>query len=154
MARTSRKPDRVLLEQAAQTCACFNFRKASRCLTQLFDDELAPTGLRSTQLVVLMTAYLLGPGSMARMAREMVMDRSTLTRNLRPLMDRGLLKVTKDEGRRSQKVELTAKGKKSMMQAVPYWKKAQQAVEEKLGDKRFDRVLGDLVDIISLSRNR
>ncbi len=54
------------LAEMAHTCACFNFRKASRSVTQLFDHG-APTGLRSTQLVILMTSQLLGPSSIARL---------------------------------------------------------------------------------------
>ena len=89
--------DRAKLAEMARTCACFNFRKASRSVTQLFDQILAPTGLRSTQLVILMTGQLLGPSSIARLARELVMDRSTLTRNLKPLLNLGMLQLSKSE---------------------------------------------------------
>ena len=91
--------DAAKLAEMARTCACFNFRKASRSVTQLFDQMLAPTGLRSTQLVILITGELLGPSSIARLARELVMDRSTLTRNLKPLLSMGLLQIL--DGRRA-----------------------------------------------------
>src|SRR6201999_2569058 len=92
------------------TCACFNFRKASRSVTQLFDQILAPIGLRSTQLTILITGRLLGPSSIARVARELVMDRSTLTRNLKPLLTMGLLKLSKPVSGKHKSVELTEEG--------------------------------------------
>src|SRR5438552_6327728 len=93
------------LAEAARTCACFNFRKASRSVTQLFDQILAPTGLRSTQLVILVTGQLLGPSSIARLARELVMDRSTLTRNLKPLLAMGLLQLSRAENGKHKSVQ-------------------------------------------------
>jgi hypothetical protein len=77
--------------QAAAVCACFNFRKASRAVTQHFDEQLQPTGLRSTQLVILLAVAVYESSGMAELARALVMDRSTLTRNLRPLINQGLL---------------------------------------------------------------
>src|SRR5215470_6852850 len=80
--------------EMVSTCACFNFRKASRTVTQLFDQILAPIGLRSTQLVILVAAQALGPCGLARLARELVMDRSTITRNIHPLVIQEMLQVT------------------------------------------------------------
>src|SRR5690606_5138065 len=84
--------------EIAATCACFNFRKVSRTVTQLFDQVLAPLGLRSTQLVILVAAQVFGPVGMTQLARELLMDRSTITRNLRPLVAMGLLKLTGKSG--------------------------------------------------------
>src|SRR5476651_2814628 len=72
MSCETRESDESKLAEMARTCACFNFRKASRSVTQLFDQILAPTGLRSTQLVILMTGQLLGPSSIARLAQDLV----------------------------------------------------------------------------------
>ena len=102
----------------ARTCACFNFRKASRSVTQLFDQILAPAGLRSTQLVILITGQLLGPSSIARLARELVMDRSTLTRNLKPLMNMGLLQFSQGDGKHKA-VEVTVEGQAALLRSAP-----------------------------------
>ena len=111
MSSDNREIDEQKLAEMARTCACFNFRKATRSVTQLFDQILAPTGLRSTQLVILITSSLLGPSSIARLARELVMDRSTLTRNLKPLMNMGLVRFTPSNGGKQKSVEVTAKGR-------------------------------------------
>src|SRR5215813_7592579 len=108
--------DRKLAEMA-RTCACFNFRKASRSVTQLFDQVLAPSGLRSTQLVILITSQLLGPSSIARLARELVMDRSTLTRNLKPLLSTGLLQFVRASSSKHKSVELTQQGRAALVNA-------------------------------------
>src|SRR5215475_8470111 len=92
-------PHRDKYADMVANCACFNLRKASRTVTQLFDQILAPCGLRSTQLTILLAAKVLGPCGLARLARELVMDRSTITRNLLPLVKAGYLKVTGRNGR-------------------------------------------------------
>ena len=140
------------LGEMARTCACFNFRKASRSVTQLFDQALAPTGLRSTQLVILITGELLGPSSIARMARELVMDRSTLTRNLRPLIAAGLLELSAGKDGREKQVELTAQGRKSLVKALPIWAGAQQSFVEHVGAARWQDLHAGLTRVSALAR--
>lgn len=137
--------------QAAQTCACMNLRKATRVVTQLFDETLAPTGLRSTQFVVLVSACLAGPCSIARLARELVMDRSTLTRNLKPLVDRGLICTTSPEGVRVRTVELTDSGRQALAGAIPYWQQAQARIIEQFGQDHWNRITDDLQEITRIT---
>ena len=135
----------------ARTCACFNFRKASRSVTQLFDQILAPTGLRSTQLVILITTQLLGQSSIARLARELVMDRSTLTRNLKPLMNLGLLRFSQDGGKQKA-VELTVEGQAALLRAAPYWNQAQTQLVDRFGQESWNRIMSDLNAIVEATR--
>lgn len=135
----------------ARTCACFNFRKASRSVTQLFDQILAPTGLRSTQLVILITTQLLGHSSIARLARELVMDRSTLTRNLKPLMNLGLLRFSQDGGKQKA-VELTVEGQAALLRAAPYWNQAQTQLVDRFGQESWNRIMSDLNAIVEATR--
>src|SRR5919108_1255751 len=94
--------------EMARACACLGFRKASRSVTQLYDHFLAPIGLRSTQLVVLLGAYVLGSSNLRELADELAMDRSTLTRNLKPLITQKLLRTVTVKGRgRSKSIEVT-----------------------------------------------
>ena len=90
--------DQQTCREIVANCACFNFRKASRSVTQLFDQILRRLVWRSTQLVILVTCEALGPCGLVRLARELVMDRSTVTRNLRPLISQGFLQVTGKSG--------------------------------------------------------
>jgi DNA-binding MarR family transcriptional regulator len=140
------------LAEMARTCACFNFRKASRSVTQLFDQILAPTGLRSTQLVILITAQLLGPSSIARLARELVMDRSTLTRNLKPLMNMGLMRFSHNEGGKQKSVELTVDGQVALLKSDPFWEQAQSRLVNRLGSENWNRIMGDLSSIVDATR--
>src|SRR5215813_10538738 len=115
------------------TCACFNFRKASRSVTQLFDQILAPIGLRSTQLTILVADAVLSPCGLARLARELVMDRSTITRNIHPLVKQGLLDVSGKSGRGGKSVQSTKAGLDTLANAMPYWEEAQGQLLKRLG---------------------
>jgi DNA-binding MarR family transcriptional regulator len=129
----------------ARTCACLGFRKASRSITQLYDHFLAPCGLRSTQLVVLLGAYVLGSSNLRRLAEELAMDRSTLTRNLKPLIAQRLVRVVPVKGHgRSKAIEVTPQGQQKLLAAAPLWQQAQKSLRDRLGGERLTRVLGDL----------
>ncbi len=144
--------DQSKLAEMARTCACFNFRKASRSVTQLFDQILAPTGLRSTQLVILITTQLLGQSSIARLARELVMDRSTLTRNLKPLMNMGLLRFAPESGKQKA-VEVTVEGQVALLRASPYWSQAQTQLVNRVGEEAWNRIMSDLNAIVEATRS-
>jgi DNA-binding MarR family transcriptional regulator len=142
-----------LVAEVARTCACFNFRKVSRSVTQYFDQALAPTGLRSTQLVILIAGQHSGPASIARLARDLVMDRSTLTRNLKPLVNSGLLALVKSENARQKLVTVTAAGRKALLGAVPYWRKAQDQLVARLNGCRWDELMTELGGIVEATRS-
>ncbi len=145
--------DNSKLAEMARTCACFNFRKASRSVTQLFDQTLAPTGLRSTQLVILITSQLLGPSSIARLARELVMDRSTLTRNLKPLLSLGLLRFAAAGDGKHKSVELTDEGLVALSKAAPYWQRAQTHLVGQFGSDHWSRIMTDMAAIVEATRS-
>ena len=105
-------------------CGSFNLRKASRAVTQLYDDVLQPVGLRSTQVVVLLTVAASGEINMTRLANELVTSPSTLSRSILPLQRDGYVDVMTDGGR-SKMITLTAKGHAKLVEIAPYWQKAQ-----------------------------
>lgn len=116
------------------SCSCLALRQASRFLTQRYDDALAPCGLRVTQYSVLAKLHRLGPSSLQQLAEAVVIDRSTLGHNLRPLERDGLVALaTHDNDRRMRRLELTAAGKKKLAEARPLWKQAQVAFEATYG---------------------
>jgi DNA-binding MarR family transcriptional regulator len=145
--------DNAKLAEMARTCACFNFRKASRSVTQLFDQILAPAGLRSTQLVILISSQLLGPSSIARLARELVMDRSTLTRNLKPLMNLGLLRFSQGDGGKQKAVEVTEEGQAALLRSAPYWQQAQTHLVNRFGAEAWERITADMSAIVDATRS-
>lgn len=125
-------------------CACFNIRKASRVVTQHFDEIMQSSGLRVTQFSILVVIAIRGMPTMSELAEALVMDRTTLTRNLKPLEEQGLVKIVPGTDRRTRAISVTAKGHKTLGKALPLWRKAQGSVTRYLGDTRFDRVLDDL----------
>jgi DNA-binding MarR family transcriptional regulator len=144
--------DREKCLEIIGTCACFSFRKASRSVTQLFDQTLAPIGLRSTQLTILVAAQVLGPCGLARLARELVMDRSTITRNIHPLVSQEMLQVTGKSGRGGKSVVITKLGQQALLSALPYWKEAQGQLLQRMGKDRLERVMVDLGNVVDAAR--
>jgi len=132
------------------TCVCLNLRKAARAVTQVFDNALQPLGLRSTQLPVLVTLALSGSMTISQLAEELVMDRTSLTRLLRPLESAGLLEIVAGEDRRTRVVSLTDRGKETVADAFPLWEKAQGYVLERLGRRRWHDMRENLSATVSL----
>jgi DNA-binding MarR family transcriptional regulator len=121
---------------------------AARAVTRLYDDTLRSSGLRATQLSVLVAVGIDDVTSITALAKFMGMDRSTLTRNLSPLEKEGLIRVGLEGWRRSRAVEITKKGRSRLREALPLWEKAQQTLKRKLGDRKWDVIRGDLDDLI------
>ncbi len=134
----------VTERQVIEHCACHRMRMAARAVTRLYDEELRGSGLRATQVSVLVAIAVDEVMSIAALAKFMGMDRSTLTRNLRPLERDGLVKLGSEGWRRSRTVEITKKGRSRLKDALPLWEKAQAALRRKLGDKRWDLIHDDL----------
>jgi DNA-binding MarR family transcriptional regulator len=135
-------------------CACFNIRKTARVITQLYDDMLRPTGLRVTQFSLLMGTRSLEPVTVSRLADVMAMDRTTLTRNLRPLEKQGLIRVAAGEDRRERQMALTVRGQQALAKALPLWEQAQARIAEKFGRERLQRLFAELSDLRTIGRRR
>src|SRR5215208_7783388 len=139
------------LEEVARACACANLRKAARAVTQLFDGVLAPSGLKSTQFTLLVTSRLMGETTVGELAGTMAMDRTTLSRNLKPLVREGLLEVRPGEDGRTRLVRVTTAGERSLDEAYPLWQQAQQETVSALGEERYEALLGDVAQAVSLA---
>ena len=138
--------------EAGQVCACFNLRKAARAVTQLYDEALRSTGLRATQLALLMATRVRGPVTVKDLAKTIVTDRTTLTRNLRPLEKQGLIRIELGEDRRERIVTLTGRGQKAIADAIPLWEKTQAKVTRSLGAERMGRLLIDLSTLVEVTQ--
>ncbi len=135
-----------------ENCACFNLRKATRAVTQLFDGALQPIGLRGTQLGILMEISSAGSETIGQLAERLVMDRSTLARDLKPLEKQGLVKITSGKDRRTRCVALTARGHKALVKAFPVWEKAQSRIIKELGQDRLQALLEGLSETVSMAQ--
>jgi len=133
-------------------CACLNLRMAARAVTQMFDAHLKPSGLKATQFSILAEVAVGGPASMTALAEALVMDRTTLTRNLKPLSDREWVRTSMGGDRRQRTVELTAKGQIVLARALPLWMKAQNKVVRGLGFARWHGAAGLLEEAVRITR--
>ena len=138
--------------QIGQLCACFNLRRATRAVTQLYDTILRPVGLRTTQFTLLHAVRLQAPVTIRQLAASVVMDRTTLTRDLRPLERQRLVSIETGKDRRERKIDLTVKGAQVITRALPLWQKAQTQIAQGLGQERLQRLLEDLAATVALTR--
>ena len=126
-----------------QGCICFAVRRAARLVTQRYDSNLRPVGLRGTQFTLLVVLKNAGPQPMNRVAQMLGMERTTLTRNLRPLLQRGYVSEEPGDDRRVRTIALTPGGADAVARALPYWRKAQREFEARLGPG-IVKALGEL----------
>ena len=117
-------------------CAGTLLRQASRVATNHFDSSLAKTGLRLSQLTILMTLRSAGSKNINELADILILDRTTLGRNLRPLQrDRYLTIRPGNEDRRARELVLTRKGEATVLRAIDEWGDAQTNFEKRIGPK-------------------
>ena len=118
-------------------CNCLAARQAARHITQFYDQYLASSGLRTTQFSILAWLRRLGPVTINRLAAEMVMDRTTLGRNILPLERDGLIAVEQGSSdRRSKELRVTEAGEARFRAGVKGWVQAQRQFEKAFGAKR------------------
>jgi DNA-binding MarR family transcriptional regulator len=135
-------------QEMTSVCACTQLRMAARVMTRLYDDALRGVGLRSSQLTVLAAIDTTETVSIAALSKTLAMDRTTLSRNLKPLIAEGLVALGDEGWRRSKTVHITQAGKERIRAAAPLWRAAQEDVLRRFGKKRWEAVHAQLQDII------
>ena len=139
---------RAALEQAcdtiAATCACFTVRIASRSITRFYDAVLAPSGLRATQFVVLVGVFRGFGTTLTALAKVLGMDRTSLSRNLRPLLRRGFVTTVPATDQRRRTLQTTKRGERLLARTIPSWRRAQQHVVTTVGSDRWTTLAGEL----------
>jgi len=121
----------------AEDCNCFAVRSAARHVSQFYDQFLVPIGLRTTQFSILAKLKRRGPLTINVLAEEMVMDRTTLGRNILPLERDGLIQIEPVlTDRRAKELRLTSAGEKRLQAGVKAWTQAQTQFETTFGAKR------------------
>jgi DNA-binding MarR family transcriptional regulator len=138
--------------QAALTpaCACGRLRRATRALTQLYDDVMAPSGLRVTQFSLLRTLSREGSSRMSDLAESLLLDRTALSRTLDPMVERGFVDIVPGRDARTREVSLTRAGEKAIRTAEPYWKHAQAQVAARVGAAKLDALVATLRELEQL----
>lgn len=125
--------DRNAIPEAG-ICNGTALRKATRRVSQLYDSVLAPSGLRSTQRSLLVHIARAGTPTMGELAAALVLDRSALAHNLKPLERDGLVAILVDpQDKRSRLVGLTALGLAKLNESMALWRNAQHRFEAAFG---------------------
>jgi len=121
----------------SQECAALRTRMAARSITRAYDDALRPIGLRITQFTILAAIHRGAPDSVSSLAEALAMERTTLTRNLRLLVEAGYVELGAEGYRRARAMRLTEAGRSKLQEAIPLWRSVQQRVTASFGNERW-----------------
>lgn len=124
-----------------QICACFALRKTARAVTQFYNSALKPSGLRTTQYSLLVNVTRDEPVGVSSLAKVMGMDQTTVTRNVRILVARGLLEQVRGHDRRVRLLSQTDAGRAALARAEPLWHAAQTEFLSKMGHADWSSLL-------------
>ncbi len=148
----NRRLDLELCATVGKTCTANSLRRAARAVTGMFDDALRPTGLRISQLSILVALALAEEATVSRLAGMLALDRTTLTRNLAPLERRGFVETVSGGDARQRALRLTGEGRAALARALPVWRRVQGRVVSGLGDGRWRSLVQGLRATVSLAR--
>ena len=138
--------------QNPKFCMLNNLRRATRILAQHMDQGLAQVGLKSTQFSLLVTLKQAGAVPLTQLADLLTLERTTLTRNLKPMLEKGWVKKVSGEDQRVKLISITDTGRSLLEQAEPIWRKSQMNVVDKLGEVSWlehYRAVDDIADSVS-----
>jgi len=133
-----------------QGCTNFKLRQLMRRVAQHYDAEVGKSGLKTTQYSLLSHVIALGPVRPVDLATAMGLEASTLTRNLRPLIDAGWLELGPGPDGRSRLVSVTPAGREKRQEAQRRWRVAQEAINQTLGPKRVVQLHGLIDECLGL----
>ncbi|MFT3762389.1 MAG: MarR family winged helix-turn-helix transcriptional regulator [Pseudoxanthomonas sp.] len=131
------------MDEIASRCTCFHLRRAARRTTQVYDRELAKVGLSLNEYSILRRAG--EPKQLGVLAEALGMDRTTLTRNLKPMIEAGWIQERRSENDARQKlIVASAAGRRLLKRALPHWRNAQDRIEALFGAEQTLALHDDL----------
>jgi DNA-binding MarR family transcriptional regulator len=125
-------------------CTCASLRRAARAATNLYERHLRDTGLNITQFTLLQVLGRVGPITQGALGRLLVLDSTTLSRTLRPLEAKQLIRCDPGKDRRERRLELTGAGRSQLDRATPAWDRAQRALRAGFGAERWEPMQAEL----------
>ena len=129
-------------------CACANLRTVSGSLTQLYNHLLKPTGLKITQYYMLGNIYTSPDISISKLSEIMLLDQTTVTRNLIVLNDSGYVQIKRaEEDSRTKVITITTLGYEKLNHATPIWIKVQEQIEGAIGKEEYVDLLEKLDEL-------
>lgn len=144
---------RVDKSGSPQGCTNFKLRQLTRLVSQHCESFFSETGLKTTQYSLLSHIDHLGPLAPGQLAKRMDLDASTLSRNLQPLLNAGLVEQLPGEDARSVLVQVTAAGRSKRADMKADWKRAQVSINAILGDQRVQQLHALLDECLALMRD-
>ncbi|MCM3588358.1 MarR family winged helix-turn-helix transcriptional regulator [Mesobacillus maritimus] len=133
------------MDDILQFCVCANLRKVARVVTQLYDNQLQPTGLKVTQYSMLANIDRHKDISISQLGEIMLLDQTTVTRNLNLLKKSGYVRITKsNHDSRAKKISLTDIGYAKLEEAKPIWYQIQEKVVHDIGTDKYKDLLETL----------
>ena len=135
-------------------CLCASIRRASRALTQMYEEALRPLGIRGPQFTVLQALSIAGEATQGKLGEILATDSTTLTRTLSILVRRGWVSRKHGSDRREWRLTLTREGKTQLRRGTVEWEKVQKAVEKGLGEKRWLELFRAADEITAIAQNQ
>lgn len=120
------------------SCYCINLRRAANSITSYYDSVMEPLGISITQFSLLSSIKKLEHCTVSDLAIHMGLERTTVVRTLKPLLEKGYVEDTSEKGRRNRNLQLTSSGHEIMAHARPLWQQAQDKIAEDIGIKEME----------------
>ena len=139
-------------KQTPEICLAHSLRRADRVVSQLYNEYFSSLGIRVTQFSVLRALYLMGSTTAAQIREALVMDQTTVSRALKPLVRDGYIAVDEGATKREKALTLTPEGKALYKQALVPWGEAQKMLREKLGQGNDEALMNLSRQIVALKR--
>ena len=136
---------------STDSCTCSELRRAARAVTLLYDNAFRSSGLLSTQLGVLHVIYKSDSIRISHLAKDLGMDRTTLTRNLSVLQRQGFIKISSGKDNRTRIVTITNKGRTTIAKAIPLWNDVQNKVKEQMGETLWNELMVNLSQFVKVA---
>lgn len=136
---------------STDSCTCSELRRAARAVTLLYDNAFRSSGLLSTQLGVLHVIYKSDTIRISHLAKELGMDRTTLTRNLSVLQRQGFIKISSGKDNRTRIVTITNKGRTTIAKAIPLWNDVQNKVKKQMGETLWNELMVNLSQFVKVA---
>ena len=133
-------------------CTCFNLKKATRVVQNLFDEAFRTVGLKGTQFTVLTHVFSFGPITLTKLADVMFLDRTTLARNLSPLEKKGFIEINPGSDLRTRRIDITESGRILLSKALPLWEKTQERIKSGLGEEKWSAMISIISELTSQRR--
>ena len=135
-------------------CACANLRRAARIVTQRYDQQLQPAGIKTTQFTLLQALTRTGSISQGNLGELLGLDSTTLTRTLALLRRKAWIRTKPGQDRREVRLTLTAEGKRKYLSALHYWQSAQRQLRRVLSEAGWKQMMESTIFTAALAQQR